>query len=114
MAAAASATSSTRRYCDDSRCEWMQYEKDIIGSKLRMLTRSSKPRATRYVKKAPLQLYYYKKHGRLFKAAARINATLCIEKELLRHCQVYDTSVICDISLLTWKRQLIQLSYTHE
>ncbi|OWZ20397.1 hypothetical protein PHMEG_0005186 [Phytophthora megakarya] len=72
----------------------MQYQKDIIGSRLRMLTRTTKPRAPRYVKKALLQLYYYKKHGRLCKEAARINAPLCIEKELLRFDDIVKYTIL--------------------
>ncbi|ETL99749.1 hypothetical protein L917_03440 [Phytophthora nicotianae] len=71
------------RYCDDEPCEWVQYSRDITGSRLRMLTCSHRRLTSRLVTRTLSQHYYYKKYGQLSKKT-RIRLPFCVERGIQR------------------------------
>ncbi|KAE9022985.1 hypothetical protein PR001_g13026 [Phytophthora rubi] len=68
--------------CGDAPCVWEQY-KEIIGSRIRMLTSAHKRRAPRHAKSTLSQLYFYLKNGSLSKTIA-IVVPRCVEKQIAR------------------------------
>ncbi|OWZ04681.1 hypothetical protein PHMEG_00023379 [Phytophthora megakarya] len=71
------------RYCGDAPCEWNQYGRYAVGSRLRMLTARAKRRTPRSVDQAIRQLYSYKKHGFLSNAM-QIELPRCVQKRIER------------------------------
>ncbi|EGZ10581.1 hypothetical protein PHYSODRAFT_409318, partial [Phytophthora sojae] len=50
-------------FCGNAPCEWQQYSKESIGSRLRVLTSTHRRRTPQRIKRALAQLYFYLKHG---------------------------------------------------